>query len=520
MKNLFRILIAFLAIPILLASCQATPKEMDETSAITTGTTATEEAPTATTGSTSTESNPGTPSVEPPAEIRVATFNVQSSLSTTEKGDLTAASQVRLDSLIKEILSYDLDVISLQEDAEKINELLSAELVSAGYACYADPVPGSGEDQRCGIYYRAERFELLESGVKDLPHGTFKGTIGTHKNLNSSHHFFLRYVILRDKETGKSFLSANTHLISRNQNTLGIFQTATRIQARIHQIVGYEEMIDALRVGEYVGIPVCVTGDMNTVASASFEFHDTLENAKAFGVPELTVGATGVLKVPYHCLDNDTNSAVELPYEITKVTGTDVYFKIQSPTYSRLTANLKDSFVVAKKTNATDTNYGSWNSYLGSKAGKNKSTERLDYILTDNGFTVEEYQIGDGYATYLRDNNGVDELKLFEEDLLAALSGTLTSANAKFAYDFVKNGSSYTATKLPDWLTDNGGIYAYCYTNDTGEVNTVPRTFFNYLSYCAYYTLTPGKNVKGTADRIEVCTSDHLCSIAVLSFAE
>lgn len=509
MKNFFRILIAFLAIPILLESCQAIPKEKSETPTV------------STTEPASTQSNPDTSDVEPPVEMRVATFNVQSSLSTTEKGDLTAASQIRVDALVKEILSYDLDVISLQEDAGKINELLSAELVSAGYACYADPVPGSGEDQRCGIYYRAERFELLESGVKDLPHGTFKGTLGAKRNLNSSHHFFLRYVILRDKVSGQSFLSANTHLISRNQTTVGIFQTATRIQARIHQITGYEEIIDSLRVGEYANIPVCVTGDMNTVASASFEFHDTLENAKAFGVSELTVGATGVLKVPYQCLDNNTSSAVELPYEITKVTGTDVYFKIQSPTYSHLTANLKDSFAVAKKTNATDTNYGSWNDYLSSKTGKNKATTaRLDYVLTNNGFTVEEYQIGDGYFTYLRDNNGVDELKSFEEDILAALSGTLTSSNAKFAYDFVKNGSTYTATKLPDWLTDNGGIYAYCYTNDTGEVNTVPRTFFNYLSYCAYNTLTPGKNVKGTADRIEVCTSDHLCSIALLSFAE
>ena len=503
MKTIFRILITVFVMLILLVSCHAVPKEKDESPAITTE-----------------QSHSGTPGVEAPAEMRVATFNVQSSLSTTEKGDLTAASQIRVGALVKEILSYDLDVLGLQEDDGKINELLSAELVAAGYVCYADPVPGSGEDQRCGIYYRAERFELLESGVKDLPHGTFKGTIGTKKNLNSSHHFFLRYVILRDKVTGKSFLSANTHLISRNQASVGIFQTATRIQARIHQIAGYEKIIDSLRVGEYAGIPVCVTGDMNTVASASFTFHDTLDNAKAFGVSDLTVGAAGVLKVPYHCLDNDTSSAVELSYEITKVTGEEVYFEIQSPTYSHLTANLKDSFVVAQKTNATDANYGSWNSYLGSKTGKNKSTERLDYILTNNGFHVEEYQIGDGYVTYLRDNKGVDELKPFEEDILAALSGTLTPANAKFAYDFVKDGSTYTATKLPDWLTDNGGIYAYCYTNDTGAVNTTPRTFFNYLSYCAYNTLTPGKNVKGSAGRIEVCTSDHLCSIAVLSFAE
>ena len=89
---------------------------------------------------------------------------------------------------------------------------------------------------------------------------------------------------------------------------------------------------------------------------------------------------------------------------------------------------MKDSFIVAKKTNATDTNYGSWNSYLGSKAGKNNSTDRLDYVLTNGGFTVEEYQIGDGYATYLRDNNGVDELAFFEEDILAALAGTLNAS--------------------------------------------------------------------------------------------
>ena len=507
MKSFLRILIAILATSMLLASCQAPPQEQGKTSALTT-----EPPPT--------ESDPDTPNADPPAQMRVATFNVQSSLSTTETGDLTPASQIRVDALVKEILSYDLDVLSLQEDDGKMNELLFAELASAGYVGYADPVPGSGEDQRCGIYYRAERFELLEAGVKDLPHGTFKGTIGTSKSLNSSHHFFLRYVILRDKVTGKAFLSANTHLISRNQASVGIFQTATRIQARIHQIAGYEEVIASLRVGEYEDIPVCVTGDMNTVASAAFQFHDTLANAKAFGVPDLTVGATGVLKVPYHCLDNDTSSAVELPYKITKVTEESVYFEIQSPTYSYLTANLKDSFVVAEKTNATDVNYGSWNSYLGSKTGRNKSTERLDYVLTDDGFTVEEYQIGDGYATYLRDNNGVDELKPFEEDILAALAGTLTSSNAQFAYDFAKNGSSYTATKLSDWLIDNGGIFAYCYTNALGDVNTSPRTFINYLSYCAYNNLTPGENVKGTAGRIEVCTSDHLCSIAVLSFSE
>ena len=511
MKPFLRILIAFLAIPLLLASCQAAPKETGETSVSTTEAAATE--------LSSTKDTPNTPD-EPPAEMRVATFNVQATLSTTEKGDLTPASQIRVDALIKEILSYDLDILSLQEDDGSMNALLGAALVEAGYIGYFDPVPGSSEDQRCGIYYRADRFELLESGVKDLPHGTFRGTLGTHKNLNSSHHFFLRYVILRDKVTGKSFLSANTHLISRNQASVGIFQTATRIQARIHQITGYEEIIASLCVGKYEGIPVCVTGDMNTVASAVFTFHDTLENAKSFGVSDLTVGATGTLVVPYLCLDNNTDSAVELPYKITKVTAESVYFEIQSPTYAHLTANLKDSFVVAQKTNATETHYGSWNSYLGSKAGKNNSTDRLDYVLTDNGFAVEEYQIGDGYATYLRDNNGVDELAFFEADILAALVGTLTSSNAKFAYDFVKNGSTYTATKLSDWLIDNGGIYAYCYTDAMGSVNTSPRTFINYLSYCAYNNLTPGKNIKGTAARIEVCTSDHLCSIAVLSFAE
>ena len=509
MKAFLRILILLLAVSMLLVSCQAAPQKTEEPSAVTT------EQP-------STESKPDTPDVpaDLPTEMRVATFNVQSSLSTTETGALTVASQVRIDALIKEILSYDLDILCLQEDDGKMNTLLGAALVEAGYVGYSDPVPGSSEDQRCGIYYRADRFELLESGVKDLPHGTFKGTVGTVKNLNSSHHFFLRYVILRDKVTGRSFLSANTHLISRNQASVGIFQTATRIQARVHQITGYEEIIDALRVGEYANIPVCVTGDMNTVAAASFTFHDSLENAKAFGVSDLTVGATGILNVPYLCLDNDTSSAVELPYKITKVTEESVYFEIRSPTYAHLTANLKDSFVVAKKTNATDTNYGSWNSYLGSKTGKNNSTDRLDYVLTNDGFTVEEYQIGDGYATYLRDNDGVDELTPFEEDILAALAGTLTSSNAKFAYDFVKNGSTYTGTKLSDWLIDNGGIFAYCYTDAMGSVNTSPRTFINYLSYCVYNNLTPGRNVKGTAARIEVCTSDHLCSIAVLSFAE
>ena len=138
MKTFYRILIALFAIPILLASCQAVPKKEDET-------------PSITTEPSSTESNPDTSDVEPPTEMRVATFNVQSSLSTTEKGDLTPASRIRVDALVKEIRSYDLDVLSLQEDSEKMNELLSAELVSAGYICYADPVPGSGEDQRCGI---------------------------------------------------------------------------------------------------------------------------------------------------------------------------------------------------------------------------------------------------------------------------------------------------------------------------------------------------------------------------------
>ena len=151
--------------------------------------------------------------------------------------------------------------------------------------------------------------------------------------------------------------------------------------------------------------------------------------------------------------------------------------------------------------------------------GAKNSTQAASPSIAGVSFQGE-YQIGDGYATYLRDNNGVDELAFFEEDILAALAGTLNASNAKFAYDFVKNGSIYTATKLSDWLIDNGGIYAYCYTDGIGTMNTSPRTFINYLSYCVYNNLTPGRNVKGTAGRIEVCTSDHLCSIAVLSFAK
>ena len=122
MKNFFRILIAFFAIPILLASCKPVSEKKSEVSDITTEVTVTEEAPATTTESTATEEppattdsastennpdNPDTPDVEPTEEIRVATFNVQSSLSITEKGDLTAASQIRVDALVKEILSYD-----------------------------------------------------------------------------------------------------------------------------------------------------------------------------------------------------------------------------------------------------------------------------------------------------------------------------------------------------------------------------------------------------------------------------
>ncbi|MBQ8432560.1 MAG: endonuclease/exonuclease/phosphatase family protein [Clostridia bacterium] len=331
-------------------------------------------------------------------DIRVMSFNIRGNLSsdTVKKARRTGA-------VIQEILSHSPALLGLQEDNKTWhNSYLLSALGDDGYKRIAsNSVYASGE--YCAIYYDpAVVGEPLESGSRYL---TYTGTntanalrfsdvtaaeraalnITSTATMRSTHTIYyykpgdstrysesdavldvrlMSYGVFR--VDGQTFLYVNTHLQHRSQT--GNLATYVpeflqlREKERMAQWNILQSYIAEIR-GRYGDIPVVITGDMNDVPGSASYLH--------------FIGA------------EESDSAV--PYE--------------------------NASYVADIRRGPD---GTWNAAYSKSGGDNPellknisiTTDRtasstLDYcFLSPNGWTVKQYQVGDGRVKYTETVDG------------------------------------------------------------------------------------------------------------------
>ncbi len=134
-------------------------------------------------------------------------------------------------------------------------------------------VPRDGSSEASMIYYRVDKYELIDSGtfwLSDTP--DVEGSLFSGANYPR----ICTWVHLRDRVTGRAFVHANTHLDHNGQNDSG---EGGRIRSA--QIKVLLEFINT-----FEDIPVILTGDFNSTAYKGdhnyYEMYEYVTGMKSF----------------------------------------------------------------------------------------------------------------------------------------------------------------------------------------------------------------------------------------------
>lgn len=173
-------------------------------------------------------------------EVKVMTFNIR----TASPKDGDNVWENRRDRVANAIKFYDADIIGMQEVRPTQLTDLTARLagydkVSKGRFC-----DGSTRDEHCTLWFKASRFNLLDSGtfwISETPEKTAsKGWDGAYPRIAT-------WAKLHDRVSGHDLLAVNTHLDHRGKQAR---REGTRML--IHKV---RELAD--------GLPIVLTGDFN-----------------------------------------------------------------------------------------------------------------------------------------------------------------------------------------------------------------------------------------------------------------
>ena len=169
--------------------------------------------------------------------FRVMTFNVR--WDDLELKDSKRAWKFRKDKVFQVLLRHKADLIGLQEPfADQLTDLIAA---FPEYECYRGAALLSENQQRAynPIFYRRERFELLQSGFFFLSETPHQSSLGWTAKIPRS----VSWVRLKDRQTGKDFYFFNTHFdyfskLARNESARLLRQKIKEIAGKKQFIVG------------------------------------------------------------------------------------------------------------------------------------------------------------------------------------------------------------------------------------------------------------------------------------------
>ncbi len=162
------------------------------------------------------------------AEIRVMSFNIR--YGTARDGD--NAWPHRRELVVQTIRAFDPDLLGTQETLPFQAEYLSDEL--PGYTKVGWTRDGNKNGEQCAVFFRADRFELVDSGqywLSETPDEKFT------KSWDSSLPRVTTWVVLRDRSNdGSELVFANTHFDHRGARAR--LESAKLIHERIRQLDG------------------------------------------------------------------------------------------------------------------------------------------------------------------------------------------------------------------------------------------------------------------------------------------
>lgn len=175
---------------------------------------------------------------EKSGELRVMSFNIR--FGTAKDGDNHWDKRREL--VAETVRSYDPDLLGTQETIRFQGEYLQQQLPHLTYIGWSRDANEQGE--QCGVMFRTDRFELLDSGqfwLSETPEQKFS------KSWDSSLPRVATWVRLRDQRNSRQLLFVNTHFDHRGE--VARLESAAVIRKFVEQ--------------NAADIPVIVTGDFN-----------------------------------------------------------------------------------------------------------------------------------------------------------------------------------------------------------------------------------------------------------------
>lgn len=171
--------------------------------------------------------------------IKLITYNIR--LQTASDGPNSWTN--RKDFLAGQLTFYSPDVFGVQEALpEQVNDLTKA---FANYSVAGSGRDGFGKGESSNIFYRSSRFILKDSGTFWLSETPGKISKGWDAALNR----VCTYVLLKDKQTKKTFWVFNTHM-----DHIGELARTKSLELILHTI-------DSLNTKKY---PAVLMGDFNS----------------------------------------------------------------------------------------------------------------------------------------------------------------------------------------------------------------------------------------------------------------
>ena len=164
----------------------------------------------------------------------------------------------RKDAVLYQINSTNPDMLGVQECTLWWYETLNAALLDR-YAVVGEINDPGGQNWRNAIYYRKDKFDLLETKTKWLT-----DTPDVKSRLDSGGQYrIVTYAVLRDKVTGETFAYCNTHMGFGSIN-----------RPRQDEIL--------VNIAKSLGLPVLISGDFNDGDFVHTEFGRSSSALKAF----------------------------------------------------------------------------------------------------------------------------------------------------------------------------------------------------------------------------------------------
>ncbi len=232
-----------------------------------------------------------TPDVYPVAEqtaedyrAKIMSFNVQTENGTQVRPD------IRMDMLRDLLDEYQPDSVGMQEVTTKWRDMMDTYAFNQSYASVGEARTPGGEANP--IYYRADKFELIDSGtfwLSDTP------DVAGSQFKESLYVRICTWVHLRDRVTGKEYVHFNTHL-----DNLGSSEGRSLRKQQITVILKFLQ-----RFGD---IPMVLTGDLNQAAvnaeGTQYSVYKTLVGISTFKLDDGTKAYSPFSNARYDALDN------------------------------------------------------------------------------------------------------------------------------------------------------------------------------------------------------------------------